>query len=292
MNILTIDLEDWFQVSNLEKRVPREAWPNCEFRLMRNTERMLQMLDDAGAKATFFVLGWNAKRCPSLIRQIVQAGHEIATHGWEHRLIYDMNPDEFREDLRRSICAIEDAAGIRVYGHRAASFSITEDCLWALDVLVKEGITYDSSMFPIRHDRYGVSRQWQEVRDVITDAGSIVEVPITVWPTMGANVPFAGGGYFRLWPYGIVRSITRAVNRAGKRVVFYFHPWEIDEGIPKVKLGLATGLRSYVNIDSNARKLSALLGDFKFMPMRDAIRHYNLPVRTLRYSSDKRWLLV
>ena len=292
MNILTIDLEDWFQVSNLEGRVPREAWPGCEFRLQRNTERLLAMLDDARAKATFFVLGWNAEHCPLLISQIAGAGHEIATHGWEHRLVYDMKPAEFREDLRRSIGAIEDAAGVKVRGHRAASFSITEDCLWALDVLVQEGIAYDSSMFPIRHDRYGVSRRWMEGRDVITDSGSIVEVPITVWPAMGVNVPFAGGGYFRLLPYCVVRRLTRSINRAGRRVVFYFHPWEMDSGIPRMKLGLARGLRSYVNIAANARKFSALLRDFKFMPVSEALRHDDLPVRTLRHTSGERWLLV
>lgn len=292
MNILTIDLEDWFQVSNLEGRVPREAWPGCEFRLRRNTERLLTMLDDARAKATFFVLGWNAEHCPLLIGQIAGAGHEIATHGWEHRLVYDMKPAEFREDLRRSIGAIEDAAGVKVRGHRAASFSVTEDCLWALDVLVQEGIAYDSSMFPIRHDRYGVSRQWMEARDVITDSGSIIEVPITVRPMMGVNVPFAGGGYFRLLPYGVVRRLTRSINRAGRRVVFYFHPWEMDSGIPRMKLGFSRGLRSYVNIAANARKFSALLGDFRFMPVREALRHDDLPVRTLRHASGERWLLV
>ncbi len=292
MNILTIDLEDWFQVSNLEGRVPREAWPHCEFRLRRNTERLLATLADARARATFFVLGWNAEQCPSLISQIADAGHEIATHGWEHRLVYDMTPAEFREDLRRSIDAIEYAAGTRVRGHRAASFSITENCLWALDVLAQEGITYDSSMFPIRHDRYGVSSRWMEARDVITDSGSIVEVPITVWPAMGVNVPFAGGGYFRLLPYGIVRQITRALNRAGRRVVFYFHPWEMDSGIPRMKLGLARGLRSYVNIAANARKFSALLKDFKFVPVREALRQHDLPVRTLRHASGEGWLLV
>jgi len=292
MNILTVDLEDWFQVSNLEGRVPREAWPHCELRLWHNTERLLAMLDDAGAKATFFVLGWNADRCPLLISQIANAGHEIATHGWEHRLIYNMKPEEFREDLRRSIGAIEDAAGVEVRGHRAASFSITEDCLWALDVLVQEGIRYDSSMFPIKHDRYGVSRRWMEGRDVITDSGSIVEVPITVWPAMGTNVPFAGGGYFRLLPYGVVKRITQAINRANRRVVFYFHPWEMDEGIPRVKLGLARGLRSYLNIGANAHKLSCLLKDFRFIPVRDALRQDDLPVRTLRHASGERWLLV
>lgn len=292
MNILTVDLEDWFQVSNLEGRVPREAWSRCEFRLRRNTERLLAMFDEAGAKATFFVLGWNAEQCPSLIRQIADAGHEIATHGWEHRLVYCMKPAEFREDLRRSVSVIEDAAGVRVRGHRAASFSITEQCLWALDILASEGIAYDSSMFPIRHGRYGVSSRWTESRDVITDSGSIVEVPITVWSAMGVNVPFAGGGYFRLLPYGIVRRITRAINGASRRVVFYFHPWEIDCGIPRIKLGLAMGLRSYVNIAANARKLSALLRDFKFVPACEAVRYDDLPVRTLRNASGERWLLV
>ena len=292
MNILTIDLEDWFQVSNLEGRVPREAWPQCEFRLRRNTERLLAMLEDAGAKATFFVLGWNAERCPALIEQIASAGHEIATHGYEHRLVYDMKPAEFRDDLRRSVDAIERAAGVEVRGHRAASFSVTEECLWALDVLAQEGIAYDSSMFPIRHDRYGVSRRWMEGRDIITDSGSIVEVPITVWPVMGACVPFAGGGYFRLLPYGIVRRITRSLNRAGRRVVFYFHPWEMDPGIPRVKLGFARSIRSYANIAANARKFAALLRDFTFMPVSDALRQDHLPIRTLRHASGERWLLV
>jgi polysaccharide deacetylase family protein (PEP-CTERM system associated) len=291
-NILTIDLEDWFQVSNLEGRISRKDWPNCEFRLMRNTERLLAMLGDAGARATFFVLGWNAQAYPSLVRQIAAAGHEIATHGYYHRLVYDMTPAQFREDLRRSIRAIEDAALVPVRGHRAASFSITESCLWALEVLAEEGIAYDSSMFPIRHDRYGVSRRWTEGRDIVTSSGSIVEVPITVCPVMGVNVPFAGGGYFRLLPYAVVRRLTRLTNRADKKVVFYFHPWEMDAGIPRLKLGLAKGFRSYFNIPANERKFAALLKDFSFQPIADALRSDDLPVRTLRQVAGEQWVLL
>lgn len=291
-NILTIDLEDWFQVSNLEGRVSRDDWPSCEFRLRGSAERLLALLDDAGARATFFVLGWNAEACPSLIRQIAEAGHEIATHGYEHRLVYDMTPARFREDLRRSICAIEDAVVTPVRGHRAASFSITENCLWALEVLAEEGIAYDSSMFPIRHDRYGVSRRWMEWRDIVTSSGSIVEVPIAVCPVMGVNVPFAGGGYFRLLPYAVVRRFTRLVNRAHRKVVFYFHPWEMDPGIPRLNLGLVRGFRSYFNISANARKFAALLKDFSFTSISEALKAEDLPVRTLRRTADEQWVLL
>ena len=291
-NILTIDLEDWFQVSNLEDRISRDDWRNCEFRLLRNTERLLALLEEAGARATIFVLGWNAQQCPSLIRQIASAGHEIATHGFEHRLIYNMTPAQFREDLRRSIGAIEDATGCQVRGHRAASFSITETCLWALEVLAEEGLAYDSSMFPIKHDRYGVSRRWMEGRDIVTVAGSIVEVPITVWPVMGVNMPFSGGGYFRLLPYGVARWLTRAANRADRRVVFYFHPWEMDPGIPRFKLGLAKSFRSYANIASNERKFAVLLKEFAFAPIADSLRTDDLPIRTLRRGAGEQWVLL
>ena len=291
-NILTIDLEDWFQVSNLDDHISRDAWSHCEFRLRTNATRMLEMLDAAGARATFFVLGWNAEKCPALLREIAQAGHEIASHGYEHRLIYDMTPSRFRDDLRRSVDAIEDAAEVVVRGHRAASFSLTESCLWALEVLAAEGFTYDSSMFPIRHDRYGVSRRWMEGRDIVTDSGSIVEAPITVCPIMGVNLPFAGGGYFRMLPYGVVKRLTRFVNDAGRRVVFYFHPWEIDSGIPRYKLGFMKSVRSYCNIPSNARKLGMLLKDFNFMSVSDALRQDDLPVRTLRRGSGEQWVLL
>lgn len=291
-NILTIDLEDWFQVSNLEDHVSRAEWRNCEFRLWRNTERLLTMLEDAHARATFFVLGWNAERCPSLVRRIAQAGHEIATHGFDHRLIYNMTPAQFREDLRRSIGVIEDCAEVQVRGHRAASFSLTENCLWALEIMAEEGLAYDSSMFPIRHDRYGVSRRWMEGRDIVTNTGSIVEVPITVWPVLGVNLPFAGGGYFRLLPYPVVRRLTQAANSADRRVVFYFHPWEMDPGIPRLKLGFAKSLRSYVNIPANARKFAALLKDFTFVPVVDVLRTDDLPVRTLRRGTGEQWVLL
>lgn len=291
-NILTIDLEDWFQVSNLESHIRRDDWPGCEFRLRRNTELLLELLEGAGARATFFVLGWNAEKCPELVREVAAAGHEIATHGYEHRLVYDMTPAQFREDLRRSIHAIEDAADVDVRGHRAASFSLTEDSLWALEVLASEGLAYDSSMFPIRHDRYGVSRRWMEGRDIATDAGSIIEVPITVCPVMGVNAPFSGGGYFRLLPYGLVNRLTRMANQMGRRVVFYFHPWEIDPGIPRLRLGVVKGFRSYHNIAANARKLGMLLKDFSFMPISDALRLDDLPVRTLRRGTGEHWVLL
>lgn len=291
-NIMTIDLEDWFQVSNLDGYLSRDDWSECEFRLRRNTERLLELLEGAGAHATFFVLGWNAEKCPELIREIADAGHEIATHGYEHRLIYDLTPAKFRQDLRRSVDVIEQATGAVVRGHRAASFSLTENCLWALEVMAAEGIAYDSSMFPIRHDRYGVSRRWMEGRDIVTDSGSIVEVPITVCPVKGVNLPFAGGGYFRMLPYGVVKRLTRFVNGAGRRVVFYFHPWELDPGIPRFNLGLAKNIRSYCNIASNARKLGMLLKDFEFMSISDALRQDDLPVRTLRRGAGEHWVLL
>ena len=251
---------------------------------------MLDLLRAAGTKATFFVLGWNAERCPSLVEDIARDGHELATHGYSHRLIYAMTPDEFREDLKRAIGAVGDAAGVRVHGHRAASFSITERCLWALDVLASEGITYDSSMFPIRHDRYGVSRQWSEVGQVSTDSGPLLEVPITVWSLPWVNLPFAGGGYFRLLPYRAVRQIARSINASGKSVVFYFHPWEIDAGIPHHKLGVIKSFRSYCNIASNERKFARLIHDFHLAPMSDLIGEELLPARVIQCSEHGKWM--
>lgn len=291
-NILTIDLEDWFQVSNLDDHMPRDRWHECELRLWRNTELILRQLEETGRKATFFVLGWNAEKCPGLIREIAMAGHELATHGYSHRLIYSMTPDEFRDDLRRSIDVIEDAAGERVRGHRAASFSLTEQCLWALEIMAAEGITYDSSTFPIKHDRYGVPKHWIKGRDIVTRFGSIIEIPITVWPLMGINIPFAGGGYFRLLPYKVTKRITHALNLMDKRVVFYFHPWEMDPGIPHLQLGLLKSFRSYHNIAANASKFAALLREFDFGPVCDVIKQEARPVRTLRRGPNEEWVLL
>lgn len=291
-NALTIDLEDWFQVSNLEGCLTREQWDSCEFRLRRNTDFLLDLLNDTHKKATFFILGWNAERYPSLVRDIAQCGHEVATHGYSHELVYTMTQAEFRDDLRRSIDVIESAADVRVRGHRAASFSLTERCLWALEIMAAEGITYDSSMFPIKHDRYGVSPHWNQIRDIVTRSGSVVEVPITPFHFMGTNLPFSGGGYFRLLPYPVVKRITRTMNRCGNAVVFYFHPWEMDNEIPRFRMNMLKSFRCYLNIASNAGKFAALLRDFDFAPISEVLKQGSMQIRTLRCSTTERWMLL
>ena len=197
-------------------------------RVVQNTETLLECFDRAGIHATFFVLGWVAERFPQLVRDIAARGHEIASHGFHHQLIYLLTPDQFREDVRRAKATIEDAAGCTVRGYRAPSFSIVRDSLWALDVLIEEGHSYDASIFPIRHDRYGIADAPRHAHRIDTPAGSIVEVPSSTVRIGQHNLPIAGGGYFRLLPYAWTRWGMAKLNGAGEPAVFYIHPWEID----------------------------------------------------------------
>lgn len=273
VNAMTVDVEDYFQVSAFEGHVSRSQWNTLESRVLRNTEVLLTMFEGAGVSATFFVLGWVAERFPALVRQIALAGHEVASHGYEHRLVYSMTPAEFRDDLRRAKAVLEAAAGFPVLGYRAPSFSITRRSLWALDVLIDEGYVYDASIYPVHHDRYGIPDWPRHIHQVTRTGGSIWELPGSTARWAATNFPIGGGGYFRLLPYGWTRrGIARMNDQERQPAVFYLHPWEIDPDQPRLRVGGLSGLRHYRNLDKTQGRLYRLLRDFRFGPVQNVLR--------------------
>lgn len=268
VNALTIDVEDYFQVSAFDGHVSREAWPSFESRVTRNTDRLLELFDEAGTKATFFVLGWVAERYPDLVRRIHGAGHELASHGYGHQLVYSQDRESFRADLRRARVAIESAAGAPVLGYRAPSFSITLESLWAFDVLIEEGYAYDSSVYPIHHDRYGIPGWPRHPHLVERAGGQIWEIPGSTVRWGRFNLPVGGGGYFRLLPYRWTRLGIERLNKVESAgAVFYLHPWEIDPAQPRLPVGLLTGIRHYRNLEKTEARLRRLLREFRFSTM-------------------------
>jgi polysaccharide deacetylase family protein (PEP-CTERM system associated) len=265
VNGMSVDVEDYFQVSAFDRVVSRSDWPNMESRVVANTERLLELYDRCGVRATFFILGWVADRFPGLVRRIAGAGHEIASHGFHHHLVYTLTPDEFRADVRHARTLLEDIAGCRVRGYRAPSFSITQASLWALDVLIEEGYEYDTSIFPIYHDRYGIAGAPREVHVIDRPSGRIVEVPGSTIRIAGLNLAIAGGGYFRLMPYQwTCRAIARVNNDEQRPVVFYLHPWEVDPEQPRFAVSAQTRLRHYHGLKSTLPRLEKLLHRFTF----------------------------
>jgi len=275
INALTVDVEDYFQVTSFEDVVPRSQWASRESRVVASTERLLELFAKHGVRGTFFVLGWVAERFPELVRRIDAAGHELGCHSFWHRLIYDLSPQEFRDDVRRAKRAIEDASGRRVSAFRAPSFSITRRSMWALEVLVEEGFTIDSSIFPTTHDRYGVSGAEPQAHLVETPSGPIAELPMTVVKFGRVAMPVGGGGYFRLYPLALTRRLLARVNLVHARpFVFYIHPWEVDPDQPRIRGGsLSSRFRHYVNLRSTARKLDTLLGSFRWGTVSEVARH-------------------
>ena len=272
VNAMTIDVEDYFHVSAFDGVVPRRRWPEFESRVDRNTERVLAILDEAGVTGTFFVLGWVAERHPSLVRRIAAAGHEIASHGYAHRLVYDQSPTAFRDDVVRAKHLLEDIAAVPVDGFRAPSYSITPRSLWAFDVLIDAGYRYDSSVFPIHHDRYGIPVSSRRTYRIDRPNGSLIEVPASASRWCGMNLPVGGGGYFRLLPYGWTHWGLKRINTVEKRgAVFYLHPWELDDAQPRLPAGLLTGVRHYHNLDKTEHRLRRLLQDFAFGPMQQVL---------------------
>jgi len=263
INALTVDVEDYFQVSAFAPHIARSGWDQRECRVERNVDRILAMLDRHQIRATFFALGWIAQRYPSLIRRIAQQGHEVASHGYGHQRVGDLGPEAFGEDVIRAKATLEDVTGVEVIGYRAPSFSIDARSLWAFDRLVGAGYRYSSSLYPIRHDHYGMPeapRFAHPVRD------GLLEVPATTVQLFSRNVPSSGGGYFRLLPYAASRWMLRRVNAVDRKpAVFYFHPWEIDADQPRIAgIGNKTRFRHYVNIGRMERRLERLLGDFRW----------------------------
>lgn len=265
VNAMTVDVEDYFQVSAFEKVVDRADWDRLPCRVERNCERILQAFDDRGVKATFFVLGWIAERYPALVRRFVEAGHEVASHGYQHVRVVMQQPGEFGEDVRRTKRILEDTAGVAVRGYRAASYSIGAQNLWALDLLHEAGYEYSSSIYPIRHDLYGMPEAPRFAFKPRGEEG-ILEIPITTVAFGERKFPCGGGGYFRLFPYALSRWAIGRVNRKdGRPAIFYFHPWEIDPEQPRLDgIGLKTRFRHYLNLGRMERRLGELLGDFRW----------------------------
>jgi len=266
-NALTIDWEDWYQ--GLE--IPHTSWAGYEDRLAQSTHRLLEILGESGTRATFFVLGWSAEQHPELVRAIAQAGHEIATHGYSHTLIYRQTPEVFRTELTRAVRFLEDLVGRKITGHRAPFFSITRDSLWALEILAELGIRYDSSIYPVLNYRYGIENAPRWPHTITAGGVTLTEFPITTWRLGGRNVPIAGGAYFRIYPYGFTRLGFRAINRQGHAATFYLHPWEVDPDHPRIRLPRRIAATHYVNLGATARRLRRLLRDFPFAPMGEVI---------------------
>lgn len=272
VNAMTIDVEDYFHVSAFDGVVVRGEWDQLESRVCANTERLLQIFDAHGVKATFFVLGCVADRFPSLVSDIVSAGHEIASHGYNHQLVYEQTPAAFREDVRRAKGVLEGLIGGAVDGYRAPSYSITARTPWAFDVLIEEGHRYDASIFPIRHDRYGVPDAPRHPHIISRPSGSLVETPGSTVRLGPVNVPVAGGGYFRLLPYWWTRWGIGRVNRIERRpAIFYLHPWEIDPDQPRLPADRLGRFRHYRNLERTEQRLRRLLTDFPFDTMSSAI---------------------
>jgi polysaccharide deacetylase family protein (PEP-CTERM system associated) len=273
VNAITIDVEDYFHVTAFEQTIAREAWNGFESRVCRNTERLLDMFEEIHVHGTFFVLGWVADRFPELVRRIAKGGHEIASHGYEHRLLYAMTPALFRDDLRRAKTAIESAAGRPVLGYRAPSFSVTTQSLWALDILAEEGYLYDASVYPIHHDRYGLPNAPRHPHEIATRGGSIWECPAATVRWAGMNMPFGGGGYFRILPYRWTWTALKWVNHYERRpAICYLHPWEIDPDQPRIPGPMLNHVRHYGNLAYTEPKLRRLLRDFSFAPLINVLR--------------------
>jgi polysaccharide deacetylase family protein (PEP-CTERM system associated) len=267
VNAMTVDVEDYFQVSAFEAHVARQHWDRFESRVCKNTERLLEIFAGAQVTATFFVLGWVGERFPELVRHIVAAGHEVASHGYSHRLVYRMTRSEFSEDVRRAKCVLEAAGGSPVLGYRAPSFSITNETMWAYDELLANGYAYDASVFPIRHDRYGIPDAPRHPYRVTRSLGSLWELPASTVRWCGQNLPIGGGGYFRLLPYGWTRRGIAHVNTIERRpVMFYLHPWEIDPDQPRVPASRLSQFRHYRNLAKTEARVRQLLAEFRFGP--------------------------
>jgi polysaccharide deacetylase family protein (PEP-CTERM system associated) len=259
--LMSVDVEDWFQVENLRGAIARDTWNERELRVEKNVELILDILAANGTKATFFTLGWVAERNKDPIRRIVREGHELASHGMEHRQVFSQSPDEFRADVRRTKAMLEDIGGTQVTGYRAASFSINKNTFWAFDVLAEEGYRYSSSIYPVRHDLYGIP---DAPRFAFRPTkGPLLEVPMSTISVFGRNLPCSGGGYFRLLPYALSRWGFRRVNTRDRRpAIFYFHPWEIDPEQPKQRSApLKSRFRHYLNLDRMEGRLERLLRD-------------------------------
>lgn len=274
---LSVDLEDYFQVEAFASCIPRSQWPTFPSRVRHNTMRVLELLERNRCHATFFVLGWIAEREPALIREIVSAGHEIACHSHLHRPLYTLSPAEFREDLLRSRNVIEDVAGLRVLGFRAPTFSITNRSLWALDILAEEGFEYDSSIFPIHHDKYGIPGELQWIHKRFLSSGlTIWEIPPSTVRIGKMNLPFGGGGYLRQLPMAFTRwAIGKTHRGEGRPIMVYFHPWELDPEQPRLQGDWKARLRHYRGLRKIKHRLEEVLSSGTFQPFINFVRRFD-----------------
>lgn len=272
-NALTVDVEDYFHVAALAPNIHRDSWGTRESRVVGNTQKLLAMFEQFDVRATFFVLGWVAERYPQLVKDIAAGGHEVACHGFSHRLVYEQSPQEFREESLRSKKLLEDITGAAVLGYRAASYSIVRESLWATDILADLGFVYDSSIFPVHHDRYGIPDAKRVPNRMSTPGGrTIVEWPLATAGILGFRLPVAGGGYFRLLPYWLTRWGLASINRRERQpFIFYLHPWEIDPEQPRVQASRLSRFRHYTNLEKCEGRLRRLLGEFKFGTARDCL---------------------
>lgn len=262
---MTVDVEDYFQVAAFADKVRRQDWDSYPCRVERNVDRILGLFSEADVSATFFTLGWIAERYPAVVKRIVDEGHELASHGYEHVKIHTQQPADFRQDVRRTKAMLEDIGGQAVKGYRAASFSIDRRSLWAFDILAEEGYLYSSSVYPIKHDHYGMPEASRFTYRP-SNAHPLVEVTISTLNLFNRNLPSGGGGYFRLFPYGVSRWALRRIAAQDKRpVIFYFHPWEVDPGQPRFDgVSFRSRFRHYVNLNVMEKRLRALVRDFRW----------------------------
>ena len=275
LNVFSVDVEDYFQVSGFARRVDSRQWDSYESRVVASTQKILRLVDRHQIRATFFVLGWVADRFPGLVRDIQKSGHEIGSHSFWHRLIYDQTPEEFREDLIQSRKVLEEITGEPVVSYRAPSFSITQKSLWALDVLAEEGFRYDSSVFPVHHDRYGIPNAERYPHDLDRPAGTLWEFPPSVYRCWKMNLPVSGGGYFRLYPLQFTAYWLRRINRVQRQpFMFYIHPWEVDPDQPRLPVSGGAKFRHYLNLSTVEAKLQGLLSAFRFGALEDVYQEY------------------
>jgi polysaccharide deacetylase family protein (PEP-CTERM system associated) len=266
VNALTVDVEEYFHATEVQSMAREDQWDSFPSRIGDQVRKTLDIFQTRGIKGTFFILGWLAERCPDLIRKIAENGHEIGCHSYAHRLVYNLSPREFRTDTRRAVEAIRDACGVVPRIYRAPSYSITQNSLWALDVLAELGFTHDSSIFPITHDRYGIPGADRHAHVIQTASGPICEVPAaTVELSAGQVLPIGGGGYLRLLPYRYTSAGIRRVNHGeNKPVCIYFHPWELDPKLPRLRLSFISRLRTYSGLPGMQDKLERLTSEFSF----------------------------
>lgn len=276
-NALTVDVEDYFQVSAFADNIEQHEWDEHPLRVEDNTYKLLDLFDEYQVKATFFILGWVAERQRDLVLEIARRGHEVASHGYSHQLVYNQTPEVFQQETVRAKSILEDIIQQPVLGYRAASYSITKKSLWALDILAESGFVYDSSIFPVRHDRYGMPDTPEHPYHLKTPAGySIIEFPLSTAKILNYRLPVAGGGYFRLYPYWLSKVGLKQINRQQKPFIFYLHPWEVDPEQPRISASWFSRFRHYNNLDKCEPRLRNLMSDFQFTTTWDVISDLGL----------------